>query len=139
MNVTMTHAQHSCGIEDDGQIVYGGEAAGYVIQFENGMKIYHSGDTNVFGDMRLIHELYHPDIAMIPIGDRFTMGPREAAYACELLRPKSVIPMHFGTFPLLTGTPAVDDPDAKFFHSTKLNTCRLVFRSRIATAPRAAV
>jgi L-ascorbate metabolism protein UlaG (beta-lactamase superfamily) len=60
----------------------------------------------VFGDMRMIHELYHPDIAMIPIGDRFTMGPREAAYACELLRPKTVIPMHFGTFPLLTGTPA---------------------------------
>jgi L-ascorbate metabolism protein UlaG (beta-lactamase superfamily) len=106
MNVTMVHAQHSCGIIDGDQIVYGGEAAGYVIQFENGLKIYHSGDTNVFGDMRLIHELYHPDIAMIPIGDRFTMGPREAAYACELLRPKTVIPMHFGTFPLLTGTPA---------------------------------
>jgi L-ascorbate metabolism protein UlaG (beta-lactamase superfamily) len=106
MSVTMVHAQHSCGITDGDQIVYGGEAAGYVIQFENGLKIYHSGDTNVFGDMRLIHELYHPDIAMIPIGDRFTMGAREAAYACELLRPKSVVPMHFGTFPMLTGTAA---------------------------------
>jgi L-ascorbate metabolism protein UlaG (beta-lactamase superfamily) len=106
MKVTMVHADHSCGITDGDQIVYGGEAAGYVIEFENGLKIYHSGDTALFGDMKLIHELYHPDIAMIPIGDRFTMGPREAAYACELLRPKSVIPMHFGTFPLLTGTPA---------------------------------
>ena len=106
MNVTMVQAQHSCGIQDGDQIVYGGLAAGFVVQFENGLKIYHAGDTGVFGDMRLIHELYHPDIAMLPIGDHFTMGPREAAFACELLRPKTVIPMHFGTFPLLTGTPA---------------------------------
>jgi L-ascorbate metabolism protein UlaG (beta-lactamase superfamily) len=105
IRVTMVHADHSCGIEDDGQIIYGGEACGYVIQFENNLKIYHSGDTNVFGDMSIIHELYAPDIAMIPIGDHYTMGPREASYACRLLRPKAVIPMHFGTFPLLTGTP----------------------------------
>jgi L-ascorbate metabolism protein UlaG (beta-lactamase superfamily) len=105
IRVTMVHADHSCGIEDDGQIIYGGEACGYVIQFENNLKIYHSGDTNVFGDMKIIHELYEPDIAMIPVGDLYTMGPREASYACRLLRPKAIIPMHFGTFPALTGTP----------------------------------
>ncbi|HKW75308.1 MAG TPA: metal-dependent hydrolase [Terriglobales bacterium] len=104
--VTMVHADHSCGIEDDGQMIYGGEPCGYVIQFQNGFKIYHAGDTNVFGDMRIIHELYQPDLVMLPIGDVFTMGPREAAYACKLLQPKAVIPMHFATFPLLTGTPA---------------------------------
>jgi L-ascorbate metabolism protein UlaG (beta-lactamase superfamily) len=106
IRVTMTHAIHSCGIqEDDGSIVYGGEACGYVIELENGLKIYHAGDTAVFGDMAIIKDLYAPDIAMLPIGDHFTMSPREASYACQLLRPKVVIPMHFGTFPLLTGTP----------------------------------
>ncbi len=105
VNVTMVHADHSCGIQDGDQLIYGGEACGYVIEFSNGVKIYHAGDTNVFGDMRIIHELYAPDIAMIPIGDHYTMGPREAAYACNLLQAKTVIPMHFGTFPVLTGTP----------------------------------
>jgi len=104
--VTMVHADHSCGIEDDGQIIYGGEACGYVLQFDNGVRLYHAGDTAVFGDMRLIGELYAPEIALLPIGDLFTMGPREASYACQLLRPRIVIPMHYGTFPLLTGTPA---------------------------------
>jgi L-ascorbate metabolism protein UlaG (beta-lactamase superfamily) len=105
IKVTMVHADHSCGIEDGGQIIYGGEPCGYVIEFENGVKIYHAGDTNVFGDMSIIHDLYNPELAMLPIGDVFTMGPREAAYACRLLQPKTVIPMHFATFPLLTGTP----------------------------------
>jgi L-ascorbate metabolism protein UlaG (beta-lactamase superfamily) len=105
IKVTMVHADHSCGILDGDQIIYGGEAVGYVIEFENGIKIYHAGDTNVFGDMKIIHELYEPDICMLPIGDRFTMSPREAAYACRLLRTNTVIPMHFATFPLLTGTP----------------------------------
>jgi L-ascorbate metabolism protein UlaG (beta-lactamase superfamily) len=105
IEVTMVHADHSCGIQDGDQIVYGGEACGYVIEFSNGVRIYHAGDTNVFGDMHIIRELYGPEIAMLPIGDRFTMSPREAAYACNLLKPKTVIPMHFGTFPLLTGTP----------------------------------
>lgn len=104
VRVTMVHADHSCGIEDNGEIIYGGEACGYVLEFESGLKIYHCGDTNVFGDMRIIHELYAPEIVMLPIGDVFTMGPLEAAYACKLLRPKLVIPMHFGTFPTLTGT-----------------------------------
>jgi len=106
IKVTMVHADHSCGIQDGDQIVYGGEACGYVITFENGVKIYHAGDTNVFGDMKIIHELYGPEIAMIPIGDHFTMSPREAAYAVNLLQPKTVIPMHFGTFPVLTGRPS---------------------------------
>jgi L-ascorbate metabolism protein UlaG (beta-lactamase superfamily) len=106
IKVTMVHADHSCGITDGDMIVYGGEACGYVIEFTNGVKIYHAGDTNVFGDMAIIRELYAPDIAMIPIGDYFTMSPREAAYACNLLKPKTVIPMHFGTFPVLTGKPS---------------------------------
>lgn len=105
IKVTMVHANHSSGIEDGGQVIYGGDPCGYVITFENGLKIYHAGDTNVFGDMGIIRELYRPDLAMLPIGDLFTMGPMEAAYACRLLEPKAVIPMHWGTFPLLTGTP----------------------------------
>jgi len=98
------NAFHSGGIEDGGSVVYGGEPCGYVIEFENGIKIYHAGDTCLFGDMAIIHDLYQPDLAMLPIGDRFTMGPRQAAYACRLLKPEAVIPMHFGTFPMLTGT-----------------------------------
>jgi L-ascorbate metabolism protein UlaG (beta-lactamase superfamily) len=106
IKVTMVHADHSCGITDGDEIVYGGEACGYVVEFANGVKIYHAGDTNVFGDMKIIRELYAPDICMIPIGDHYTMGPREAAYACNLLKPKTVIPMHFGTFLMLTGKPS---------------------------------
>ena len=106
IKVTMVHADHSCGILDNGEFVYGGEACGYVVEFENGIKIYHAGDTNVFGDMKIIRELYSPDIAMLPIGDHYTMGPREAAYALNLLKPKMAIPMHFGTFPVLTGRPS---------------------------------
>jgi L-ascorbate metabolism protein UlaG (beta-lactamase superfamily) len=106
IRVTMVHAVHSCGILDGDQIIYGGEACGYVIEFDHGLKIYHAGDTAVFGDMALIRELYAPEIAMLPIGDHFTMSPREAAHACGLLKPKTIIPMHFGTFPVLTGTPA---------------------------------
>jgi L-ascorbate metabolism protein UlaG (beta-lactamase superfamily) len=104
LRVTMTHAEHSCGILDGGAILYGGVAAGYVIEMENGKRLYHAGDTGLFSDLRLIHELYQPELVMLPIGDHFTMGPREAAYACKLLQPKTVIPMHFGTFGLLTGT-----------------------------------
>jgi L-ascorbate metabolism protein UlaG (beta-lactamase superfamily) len=106
IKVTMVHADHSCGIRDGDQMVYGGEACGFVIEFSSGVKIYHAGDTNVFGDMQIIRELYAPEIVMLPIGDHYTMSPREAAYACRLLKPKTVIPMHFGTFPVLTGTPA---------------------------------
>ena len=107
IKATMVHAVHSCGIqEDDGSIVYGGEACGYVLELPGGVKLYHAGDTAVFGDMAIIRELYAPEIAMLPIGDHYTMSPREAAYACGLLKPKFVIPMHFATFPVLVGRPS---------------------------------
>lgn len=102
--VTMTHAFHSNSIDDNGVRHYGGEPAGYVIRMPGGFTIYHAGDTALFGDMKLIAELYKPELAMLPIGDRFTMGPREAAYAVRLLGVKHVIPMHYATFPFLTGT-----------------------------------
>lgn len=105
LTITMTHAVHSCGILDDGKMIYGGEAAGYVLHLPDGRGIYFSGDTNVFSDMALIQEIYRPQLAMLPIGDLFTMSPREAAVACRLLKIETVIPMHFGTFPALTGTP----------------------------------
>jgi L-ascorbate metabolism protein UlaG (beta-lactamase superfamily) len=105
VTVTMTHAVHSCGILDDGKIIYGGEAAGYVLGLPDGRRIYFAGDTNVFSDMALIQELYQPQLAMLPIGDLFTMSPREAAVAVRMLKPERVIPMHFGTFPPLTGRP----------------------------------
>lgn len=105
ITVTMTHALHSGAIIDDGKIIYGGEAAGFVIGLPDKRSIYFAGDTAVFSDMRLIAEIYQPDLAFLPIGDLFTMGPREAAAACRLLKVNQVIPMHYGTFPPLTGTP----------------------------------
>ena len=105
VKVTMVHAIHSCGILDDGKILYGGEACGYVLRFEDGRTLYFAGDTGPFLDMQLIEELYHPELAFLPIGDLFTMSPYEAAYACRMLKVKRVIPMHFGTFPPLTGRP----------------------------------
>jgi L-ascorbate metabolism protein UlaG (beta-lactamase superfamily) len=106
VNVVMTHAMHSSGIEDDGKVIYGGEPAGYVLEFADGRSLYFAGDTDVFGDMKLIAELYKPELALMPVGDLYTMGPRQAAVACRLLRPRTVIPMHYGTWPPLVGTPA---------------------------------
>jgi L-ascorbate metabolism protein UlaG (beta-lactamase superfamily) len=105
IEVTMVNAIHSCGIQDGDKIVYGGEACGYIIRLPGGLTIYHAGDTAVFGDMKIIGELYAPTVAMLPIGDHYTMGPREAALAIRLLNVKHVIPMHYGTFPALTGRP----------------------------------
>jgi len=102
---TMTHAIHSCGILDDGKIIYGGEAAGYVVRFPDRRAVYCAGDTNVFSDMQLIERLYHPELAFLPIGDLYTMSPREAALACRMLNARKVIPLHFGTFPPLSGRP----------------------------------
>jgi len=102
--VTMTHAFHSNSIDDNGARIYAGEPAGLIIRMPGGFTAYHAGDTAVFGDMKLIGELYKPDLAMLPIGDLFTMGPREAAHAIRLLGVKHVIPMHYATFPMLTGT-----------------------------------
>ena len=105
LKVHMTHAVHSCGITDGDQIIYGGEAAGYVVEFSNEFKIYHAGDTAVFSDMALIGKLLRPDLALLPIGDHYTMGPGSAAEAVRLLGVKHVVPMHYGTFPVLTGRP----------------------------------
>jgi L-ascorbate metabolism protein UlaG (beta-lactamase superfamily) len=103
ISFTMVHAEHGSGLPDGS---YGGEPVGYVIEFENGFKVYFSGDTDVFGDMALIRELEQPQVAFLSIGDWFTMGPRRAAKAVQLLGVKTVVPMHFGTFPVLTGRPA---------------------------------
>ena len=106
LKATMVTANHSSSFtEADGIPIYLGEPAGYVIEFGNGYTIYHAGDTNVFGDMRIIGDLYQPDLALLPIGDHFTMGPREAAYAAQLLNVPAILPIHYGTFPILTGTP----------------------------------
>jgi L-ascorbate metabolism protein UlaG (beta-lactamase superfamily) len=105
VKLTMTHALHSCAIRDGDQLIYGGEAAGYVLTLKDGRRAYFAGDTAVFGDMALIAELYKPELAFLPIGDYYTMGPDQAALAARLLKVKRVIPMHWGTFPALTGTP----------------------------------
>ncbi len=105
IEVTMVHALHSSGIQDDAAVVYGGEPCGYIICLPGGLTIYHAGDTGIFGDIKLIGELYAPDLACLPIGDLYTMGPREAAMAIRLLQVRHVVPMHYGTFPPLTGTP----------------------------------
>jgi len=105
LRVHMVHAVHSCGITDGDTIVYGGDAAGYVIELEAGFRIYHAGDTAVFSDMALIGRLLEPDVALLPIGDHYTMGPRSAAEAVRLLGVKKVVPMHYGTFPVLVGRP----------------------------------
>jgi L-ascorbate metabolism protein UlaG (beta-lactamase superfamily) len=104
--IHMTDAKHSSSfVENDGTVIYAGEPAGYVIELESGFKLYHAGDTCVFGDMALIKKLLAPDVAMLPIGDFYTMGPKSAAEAVRLLGVKTVIPMHYGTFPVLVGTP----------------------------------
>jgi L-ascorbate metabolism protein UlaG (beta-lactamase superfamily) len=105
IEATMTHAIHSSSIQDDGQVIYAGEPGGYIVRLPGGLTIYHAGDTGFFGDMKLIGELYSPELACLPIGDLYTMGPREAALAIRLLGVRHVIPMHFGTFPPLTGRP----------------------------------
>lgn len=105
IRITMVDAKHSSSYVDDGVQVYLGEAAGYVLRFENDLCVYFAGDTSLFGDMSLIRELYAPSIAFLPIGDLYTMDPAAAAKAAELLGVRVVIPMHYGTFPALTGQP----------------------------------
>jgi L-ascorbate metabolism protein UlaG (beta-lactamase superfamily) len=103
--IAMVQAQHSSSIQDGDQVLYGGEPAGYVVKAPDGRSFYHAGDTNLFSDMQLIRRLYEPELAMLPIGDLYTMDPREAAIACEFLGSRMVMPMHYGTFPPLVGTP----------------------------------
>ncbi len=103
--LTMVNALHSSSFTEGDQVIYTGDPAGFVIRFENGFSLYHAGDTAVFGDMKIIADLYRPEVSLLPIGSHFTMDPREATYAARLLGSKFVIPMHYGTFPVLTGTP----------------------------------
>jgi L-ascorbate metabolism protein UlaG (beta-lactamase superfamily) len=98
-------AVHTSSVVENGSIVYLGEPAGFVVRMENGQAFYFAGDTALFGDMRLIGEMHSPDVAFLPIGDHFTMGPDAAARACLMLGVRQVVPMHYGTFPILTGTP----------------------------------
>ena len=102
---TMVDAKHSAAAQDEKGVHYVGVAAGYVLTIAGGPVLYHAGDTAVFGDMSLIKELYKPRVAMLPIGGHYTMGPQEAAVAARLLEPEVILPLHFGTFPPLTGTP----------------------------------
>ena len=106
LTVSMTTASHSSGFIESGQMIYMGEPCGFIVRLEDDRTIYFAGDTDVFGDMRLIGDIHRPDIAFLPIGDRFTMGPEGAARASTMLGVKQVVPMHWGTFPVLTGTPA---------------------------------
>ena len=105
LKISMTprgaHEQHRGGRQG----AYVGTATGFVVRLEDGRAIYFAGDTALFGDMRLIRDLYAPEIAFLPIGDHYTMNPASAAKACELLGVRQVVPMHYGTFPALTGTP----------------------------------
>jgi L-ascorbate metabolism protein UlaG (beta-lactamase superfamily) len=104
--VTMVRADHSCGILDGDQVLYGGTASGYVVRLPGGFTFYHSGDTALFTDMQLLCELYRPELAFLPIGDLFTMDPHQAARACRYLGAQVVIPVHWGTFDALVGKPS---------------------------------
>ena len=105
VKLTMTHALHSSSIQDGDKMLYGGEAAGFILTLKDGRRAYFAGDTSVFSEMALYADIYHPELAFLPIGDHYTMGPEEAAYAGRLLKVKQIIPMHYGTFPILTGRP----------------------------------
>ncbi len=106
IEVIMTHAVHSSSFtEADGTVVYGGEPAGYILRLEDDLTLYAAGDTGLFGDMALLNLMYSPTLALLPIGDLFTMGPKQASHAIRLLGVTHVLPIHYGTFPALTGTP----------------------------------
>lgn len=104
IKLTMTEALHSSSIDASGFSFDGGSPAGFIIRI-NGHSIYHAGDTGVFGDMQLIGELYEPELALLPIGDKFTMGIKEATKAVELIQPKIVVPMHYNTFDVINQDP----------------------------------
>jgi L-ascorbate metabolism protein UlaG (beta-lactamase superfamily) len=105
VRATMVDARHSGGLDTDTGVLPGGESAGWVLAFPGGPTLYHAGDTMLFGDMALIRDLWGPDIAFLPIGGHFTMDPAQAARAARLLAVKTVVPIHYGTFPLLAGAP----------------------------------
>lgn len=124
--VTMVHAVHSSSFDDGASRVYAGEPAGFVVTLESDRRVYFAGDTGPMLDMQLIGDLYAPDLAVLPIGDLFTMGPREAAYAARLLRARWILPIHWGTFPALTGT-----PEALRFHLTEMGVAAQVLTAKI--------
>jgi L-ascorbate metabolism protein UlaG (beta-lactamase superfamily) len=103
---TLTEARHSSSAQNGNTTVYCGDPAGFVIAIDGGPVLYHAGDTSVFSDMQLIRDLHHPTLAMLPIGDHYTMGPKAGALAARFIGAKTVLPIHWGTFPALTGTPA---------------------------------
>jgi len=105
VTISMVEARHSSGIDDGSHPLYGGVPTGFVLTIDNGPVLYHAGDTGVFLDMQLIRELYAPELGFLPIGDYYTMGPKGAAIAARHLGLKTVVPIHYGTFPILTGTP----------------------------------
>lgn len=112
VKITMTRAEHSSELvwknpqTGKDEIHVGGEPAGFILELENGLKIYHMGDTGLFGDMKLIGDYYKPDVALVPIGGHFVMDPKDAAFAVsQWIRPKHAVPMHYGTIPVLKGTP----------------------------------
>jgi L-ascorbate metabolism protein UlaG (beta-lactamase superfamily) len=114
LHVSMVRADHSSSFEHDGRTIYGGVASGFVVRLQGGYTFYHAGDTALFSDMQLLAELHRPELAFLPIGDLFTMDPVQAARACRFLEVRKVVPIHWGTFPALTGTPeqlitAIDD------------------------------
>jgi L-ascorbate metabolism protein UlaG (beta-lactamase superfamily) len=106
LRVTMVNAVHSSSIREGSTFYPAGEACGYVIEFEDGTRVYHAGDTAVMSDMKLIGEIYQPQVAVLPIGDLFTMSPREASFAARMIGARLIVPVHHSTFPALTGTPA---------------------------------
>ena len=103
--ISMVRADHSCGITDGDHILYGGTAAGYVVRLEGGYTFYHAGDTALFTDMQLIAELYRPELAFLPIGDLFTMGPDDSYEAIRLIKPTKVAPAHYNTWPPIEQDP----------------------------------
>ena len=105
IRVTMTNAVHSGSMVDNGALVYLGGAAGFIVRIHGVPTFYFAGDTALFGDMKILRDLYAPEIAFLPIGDHYTMGPDTAAIAADWLGVRQVVPMHWGTFPLLHGTP----------------------------------
>lgn len=105
LRVTQVRADHSSGIVDGDRVVDGGVASGFIVRLPEGYTFYHAGDTALFTDMQLFAKLYRPELAFLPVGDLFTMDPRQAAMACRYLGVRKVVPIHWGTFPVLTGTP----------------------------------
>jgi len=137
VDITMVHAVHSSSVNDDGKRLYAGDAAGGVVRLPSGFTIYHAGDTAVFGDMRIIGELYKPDLVCLPIGGLFTMGPREAAYAIRLLGVHHVLPITYGTSPVHAGRPEelrdlTQDIAGLEIHALKPGEC--IGESKSATA-----